>query len=328
MVSDAKGTVLVRNAEIHGRSGTDVRVGADRIEDLGLPRQAGEQVIDAAGGAVIPGLHDHHVHLRAAVAVRRSVDASTAADPAAFDQLISSAASAATTGWLRVTGWDEHRSGELDRHRLDRLAGALPVRVQHRSGAMWVLNSAALSAVGAERSDLAGIERDQDDRPTGRLLRLDGWLRSQLGPADNADRSAFRSDLAAYATLSARLGVTGCTDATPGRDQADADEFGALSDAGVFSQRLVLMAPPGLDPPGLGRVTVGPVKVILDDAALPSAAELASWIRDAHGHGRGAAVHCVTAEQLVAAVAACEQAGPAPAGTADRIGCHRARLHP
>ena len=113
--------------------------------------------------------------------------------------------------------------------------------------------------------------------------------------------------------------MTGFTDATPDRDQADVDEFGTLSDAGVFSQRLVLMAPPGLDPPGRGRVMVGPMKVILDDATLPSAAELASRIREAHGHGRGAAVHCVTADQLVVAVAAFEQAGPVESGIADRI---------
>ncbi|MGO8959503.1 MAG: amidohydrolase family protein [Streptosporangiaceae bacterium] len=327
-MSDATATVLVRNAEVHGCSGADVRVGPDRIEGVGpgLTRLAGERVVDGAGGAVIPGLHDHHVHLRAVVAARRSVDASSATDPRAFDQLISSAASAATTGWLRVTGWDEDRGGALDRRRLDRLARALPARVQHRSGAMWVLNSAALSAVGAEHCDLAGIERDQDGLPTGRLLRMDGWLRSRLAATGNGeDRHAFRNGLAAYATWCARLGVTGFTDATPDRDQADADEFAALSDAGDFPQRLLLMAPPGLDPPGAdtapshGRVLLGPTKVILDDAALPSEAELASRFAAAHGRGRGAAVHCVTAEQLVVAVAAFERAGPAPAATADRI---------
>ncbi len=108
MVSGGPPTVLIRNAEVDGRGGTDVRVGPDRIEEVGPqldPSVPASRCIDAAGGAVIPGLHDHHVHLRAVVAARRSVDASTAVDPAAFDQLITSAATAATgSGWLRVTG--------------------------------------------------------------------------------------------------------------------------------------------------------------------------------------------------------------------------------
>lgn len=334
MVNSGRPTVLVRNAEVGGRAGTDVRVGPSRIEEIGtrLARRPGEQVVDAAGGAAIPGLHDHHVHLRAVVAARRSVDASTARDPAAFDRLIASAAGAAAGRWLRVTGWDEHRAGPLNRRRLDALAGAVAVRVQHRSGAMWVLNSAALQAVGADGCDLEGVERDQDGATTGRLLRMDAWLRGRLAAAGDGgrdDRKAFADGLAAYATWSVRLGVTGFTDATPGRDQADADELAGLSDAGTFPQRLMLMAPPGLNPPGINlpglnlpeqrRVTLGPVKIVLDDGTLPSATELAGHLRDAHRRGHAVAVHCVTAEQLVIAVAALEEAGPPPAGTIDRI---------
>ena len=65
-------TLLIRNVAVGGRSGLDVRVGPETILTVGrrLPRNAGEQVLDGAGGAIIPGLHDHHVHLRAAVAAR------------------------------------------------------------------------------------------------------------------------------------------------------------------------------------------------------------------------------------------------------------------
>jgi predicted amidohydrolase YtcJ len=328
VVSREPATVLVHNAEVGGRGGVDVRVGQERIEQLaaGLTRRRGEQVVDAHGGAVIPGLHDHHVHLRSVVAARRSVDASAAQDRAAFDRLIAAAAaaagptSAAPGGWLRVTGWNEHRAGMLDRRRLDALAGAVPTRVQHRSGAMWVLNSAAMRAVGADHGSPSGVERDRDGAPTGRLLRIDAWLRGRLAAAGaSEDNSAFAEGLAAYATWCERHGITGFTDATPGREQADADEFARLADAGTLPQRLVLMAPPGVRPPSTGRVTLGPVKVVLDDATLPAAAELAAQVSDAHGCGLAVAVHCVTAEQLVVAVAAFEQAAPAPAGTADRI---------
>jgi predicted amidohydrolase YtcJ len=327
VVSRGPETVLIRNAEVDGRAGLDVRVGADRIQQVGrqLSRQASDHVLDAAGGAAIPGLHDHHVHLRAVVAARSSVDASTAVDPAAFDELVASAARQAVGGWLRVTGWDEHRAGSLDRGRLDEIAGSVATRVQHRGGSMWVLNSAALRAVGADDCDLAGVERDQDGAATGRLLRMDAWLRDRLAAAGaRASQHAFGNGVARYAAWCARLGVTGFTDATPDRDQADADEFAALSAAGVLPQRLVLMAPPGLsrrrfDGGASGRVTLGPVKIVLEDATLPSAGQLAARIKDAHRRTVAVAIHCVTAEQLVVAVAAFEEAGPASTGTADRI---------
>ncbi len=323
MVSAGQPTILVRNAEVDGCGGVDIRVGPNRIEQVGIRLGAhpGDQVLDAAGGAVIPGLHDHHVHLRAVVAARASVDVSAAPDAAAFDRLIAAAALTATPGrWLRVTGWHEQRAGWLDRARLDALAGTVPIRVQHRTGVMWVMNSAALHAAGAGDCDLDGVERDRDGAATGRLLRMDAWLRTRL-TAIGADYGSvgFADGLAAYAEACAQLGITGFTDATPGRDQADVDEFCQLSAAGAFAQRLILMAPPGLKHPASGRVTLGPMKVVLDDTTLPTVAELALRITDAHGLGVAVAVHCVTAEQLVVSVAAFQQAGPAPAGKADRI---------
>jgi predicted amidohydrolase YtcJ len=307
-------TVLVVNAEVRGRPGLCVRVGPEEILEVGagLAPRRGETVLDAAGGAVIPGLHDHHVHLRGLVAARLSADLSAAADPAAFDRLLSAAASAVAPGqWLRATGWSEAAAGPLDRRRLDALTGSVPARVQHRSGAMWVLNSAALREVGAADSDADGIERDDLGAPTGRLLRLDGWLRGRLPPGPSLPADQIRAGLADVGLRCARLGLTGFTDATPDRDQADVAAFGKLSADRTFPQRLVLMAAPGLRPPPGGRVTLGPRKVILDDAALPEVAELAALASQTHRRGSAVAVHCVTAEQLVVAVAAFEQAGTA-----------------
>jgi predicted amidohydrolase YtcJ len=311
-VPAAESTILVQNAEVNGRPGRDVRVGSGEILNVGtrLARRRGETVLDAGGGAVIPGLHDHHLHLRAVLAARQSVDLSGAAGPAAFDQLVTEAARAARPGrWLRATGWSEHTAGQLDRHRLDALAGRQPVRVQHRGGAMWVLNSAALHQVGADDAELDGVERDDRGRPTGRLLRLDEWLRSRL-PA-GPDTGGLRADMGAWALDRARAGVTGLTDATPGIGQAEVDELGQLSADGIIPQRLVLMAPPGLREPPAAAVTLGPQKVILDDTALPDAAQLGALISRAHRGGSAVAVHCVTAEQLIVTVAAMERAGAA-----------------
>lgn len=183
---------------------------------------------------------------------------------------------------------------------------------------MWVLNSVALERLSAGQSGLAGIERDDRDEPTGRLFRLDDWLRDRLGPGDAT--LPFEVGLKLYAAECARLGVTGWTDATPGREQADVDELRCLAKAGVFGQRLVLMAPPEVESPQPGQVTTGPVKVMLDDTALPDVREFAGQIESAHRSGSAVAVHCVTAEQLVVAVAAFELAGATDRpGGSDRI---------
>ena len=89
--------ILIRNVAVAGRSGLDVRAGRETILDVGpsLPRRPGEEVLDGGGGEVIPGLHDHHMHLRAAVAARQSVDVSVAARPTDFDAIVSAAAAEA-----------------------------------------------------------------------------------------------------------------------------------------------------------------------------------------------------------------------------------------
>src|SRR3546814_1134621 len=62
--------MLIRNAEIwsgtDGRTSdiADVRLSQGHIAEIGrLVREPEESSIDARGGALLPGLHDHHIHL-------------------------------------------------------------------------------------------------------------------------------------------------------------------------------------------------------------------------------------------------------------------------
>ena len=86
----------------------------------------------------------------------------------------------APTAWLRAVGYHESVAGDLDRAALDRLVALRPVRVQHRSGARWVLNSAAIDRLGLEEVHRPELERDPAGRLTGRVHRADAWLRSLL----------------------------------------------------------------------------------------------------------------------------------------------------
>lgn len=66
--------MLIRRATLLDGTRVDIRT-AERIRDVAdsLVPERGETVLDAAGATVIPGLHDHHVHVHAAAAALGSV---------------------------------------------------------------------------------------------------------------------------------------------------------------------------------------------------------------------------------------------------------------
>jgi predicted amidohydrolase YtcJ len=221
-----------------------------------------DREVDADGGCVIPGLHDHHIHLRALAAADGSIDVGPGVD-------LGAALRTAPGGWVRAVGY---AGGDLDRRHLDDLVADRPVRVQHRSGALWVLNTPALRAVGLP------------DEHDGRLFRQDEWLRERLPPGGH--------DLGAVGRAGLALGVTAFTDTTPGRSPDEADALRA-----ALPQQLELMMPLEVDEPAT-------VKLLLDDDTLPPVGELTELVAAVHQAGRRIAVHCVTRVQLVAALSA------------------------
>ena len=301
--------MLIAGAEVGGCPALAVRVAGEVVAEVGpgLRPAAAEPVVDAGGGAVIPALHDHHVHLRALAAARASVDVgpATTPGPAALDTRLRAAAAALPAGaWLRAVGYHEAVAGELDRHRLDAAVPDRPIRVQHRSGALWVLNSPALAATGAAAADLTGVERDATGAPTGRLWRLDGWLARAAPPPP--------LDWAGPAREAAARGVAGFTDADPARTQPGVDALAAAARRGELPQRVVLMSAGGLALDTAAGQATGPRKLLLDDATLPPVDDIAAWIGAAHAAGEPVAVHCVTRLQLVATVTALAAAGARP----------------
>ena len=58
--------MLIRDAELWGKGRADLRIAEGRIAAIGtLAALPGEAVVDARGGALLPGLHDHPIHLAA-----------------------------------------------------------------------------------------------------------------------------------------------------------------------------------------------------------------------------------------------------------------------
>ena len=309
----------------------DVLVDSGRIARLSPAGQlghdaTGDTTLVADGAALLPSLHDHHFHLFALAAWRASIDCSPTR-VGTSDQLAEALRNAdpLQTEPLRAVGYHESIAGDLDRSRLDVLAAGRAVRIQHRTGALWVLNSSALEAAGLadEAPDEGwpeGAEVDANGRSNGRFFRLDDWLSERLARA-NAERPA--PDLSEVSRELAASGVASLTDATPRNDLRTARTFSAAWSSGALLQRVRMMsaAPPTsalseLIENSTGRLTWGERKVVLDDRDLPSLDEVAEQIAEAHAQGRGVAIHCVTRSELVLAAGALEQAG---VRTGDRI---------
>ncbi|AGB20615.1 putative TIM-barrel fold metal-dependent hydrolase [Mycobacterium sp. JS623] len=269
--------MLIQRATLLDGSTTDIRVD-EQITDVGdLEPDKGEQVFDAAGATVIPGLHDHHVHLRSAAAALTSARVGPA-EVRGRDDLARALADApvGSDGWIRAVGYHEAVAGPLDRRALDDLSPPVPVRVQHRSGVLWTLNSAGLARVGLT------------DHPDGRLRSSDrSW-------SDTLQRN--ESGLAEISRRLSEYGVTGVTDATPDFEVSDILKLMQAHRHGELLQRVNCLAPG---------------KRILHDADL-NLADLTKWIAGRHAEDAPVAVHCVTAAQLVVTLSALREAGLHP----------------
>jgi predicted amidohydrolase YtcJ len=302
---------LIRHAMVEGHERpVNVLVEGSRISALGegLPASA-VTTIDANGGRLLPGLIDHHIHLFAAAAAAQSICVSPEllSSPDAFEELIRKAAR--NHGSARVIGYLGDENELLDRWKLDEIAPDVPVRVQYRTGSLWVLNSAALDELRRGLSNLPSMfERDSKLRLTGRVWRGDAWLRSR----DDIGPPSLRN----LGRRLARWGVIGVTDASSTNDQAQAAALAAAIQRDGFPQSVMVMSSGQLRCHAPASFIVGPVKIMLDERALPRFDGLVTRIRTAHAWERPVAAHCVTTAELALMIAALDAAGSIPG---DRI---------
>jgi predicted amidohydrolase YtcJ len=265
-------STLLVDVEVEGRA-VDVRVVGGHVTEVGpglVPRD--DEVVHGGGGALLPGLHDHHLHVLALAAARASIGCRDG---------LAALADVPGTGWVRGVGL----AGSVDRHALDAVVADRPVRVQHRGGALWMLNSEALRLVAHVLDGSDDVERDEHGAPTGRLWRYDDRLRPAVPDVD-LDLPSLGRELASF-------GLTSVTDATP-----DLETFEGVD---LLPQRVTFL---------------GPRKLLLRDHDLPPYDDLCGSIAARHAQGLPVAVHCVTRESLVLVLAALDEVGRLPG---DRI---------
>jgi predicted amidohydrolase YtcJ len=314
VAEDDASDLLFVDVEVEGRPAQCVRVEQGTVTYAGhpgeLPPGRGRRPlveIDGRGGALLPGLHDHHLHLLAMAAALRSVSCGPPEVTSRSDLercLRGAAAQVPPGAWVRFVGHDETVVGPLDAPSLDALLGPVsdrPVRVQHRSGHQWALNSSALFLVRRELGDSA-VDALGPDAGRGVLTGADAGLRAAWGSDGWPPLEGIGCELA-------RRGVTGVTDATVSTAADEVHALDAAQQSGALPQQVCVLgwAAPEVDGDRLVR---GPAKVVLSESALPSLDELADAVLAAGP--RGVAVHCVSREALVLAAAALGRAGGGP----------------
>lgn len=299
--------LVLRQVRLEDGTLADVGIAGGRISAVAERLGRCDSDIPGDGRLLLPGLADHHIHLLATAARLHSVDLAGLTEPdAVVAALRNKAATLAPGAWLRAVGYDERAAGIPDRDLLDRWLSDRALRLQDRTGALWVLNSPALALIGDPPWPDA-VETGACGRPTGRIWRGDDWLRSRIG-GDPPDLAPLGRELA-------RAGVTAVTDAGAHNGPAEAALLAAQVRAGALPQRLTLMGREDL--PEAAEYRVGPLKLLYDERDLPPVEVVAARIAAARAVGRAVAAHVVSEAELVLFLAALEAAGGARPG--DRI---------
>lgn len=310
--------MLIKNAELAGSTITDVRIDEDRITALGqLCKRPDEPVLEAHGRALIPGLNDHHIHFLGFAASLASLNCG----PDCFQtreqlgEALKQRINNEHPEWIRGYGYHESVAGDIDRHWLDQICGDSPTRIQHRSGRLWILNSAALEQVQLGLEKQPQLDRDtlRNSMQSGRFYDLDQELGKLLGRTLPPVLPASRM-LASY-------GVTGFCDMTPSNNPEQLNLFQQLQGSNRILQTVLMAGNATLSSGNEGaisaklehkRLAVGPTKAHLHETHLPELDQFAAQIRASHQQNRAVAVHCVTEVELMFTLAAFDEAGTVP----------------
>jgi len=276
--------MLIRNVEIRGQV-TDIRLKGAMIDAIGA--LDGKADLDGEGGALIPALHDHHVHLNATAAAMNSLVCGPP-DVNTEQELIRRLNTCGAPADIRGVGYHESVAGDIDLAWLDTYGPDMPVRIQHRSGRLWIFNSLAMQAYGLKHPE------------NGRLYDGDVILR----------RGQSLPELKPLIDRLLSWGICGVTEVTPSNDVAMFSHYQKKASP----LKLSIMGEASLSE--INHPDVGPLKLHYHDHNLPALDSLVREIKTAHGAGRPVAAHCVTRAELMLMLLAIEEAKPM---TGDRI---------
>jgi hypothetical protein len=253
----------LETAEAIGIGGGRVLV-AGATTDV-LAAAPGARSLRFGEAAVIPGLHDFHLHLVGMARQRREASLDGLHGEELLRVMVEAGARLPPDAWLRGRGWSEDALGSATLERINAAMSNRPALFYSHDGhSAWASPPALHRAgIGRETGHPEGgrIERDADGRPTGILREtatdlVEARAERLRGPAMEAALDEVLAELASW-------GVTGATDAGDTAPENGTGRYAALGDRAS----LLLGARSRLD--GRLRLAIGfPADAIGEAASL------------------------------------------------------------
>jgi predicted amidohydrolase YtcJ len=204
-------------------------------------RGAATQTIDLQGAAVLPGLHDMHVHPGGAGLGNLQCRFAQGLGPRQVTDAVAACVSKRAKGeWIAGGQWDAASFGKTPPHRsiLDRVSPDNPVTLTDISGHSAWANSKAieLAKITKDTPNPPGgiIERDSKGEATGILRESAAGLVRRLVPPPTPEQQVQALDWALNVMLA--NGITSFTDA--GVDESGLRAYASLADQGKLKQRV------------------------------------------------------------------------------------------
>jgi predicted amidohydrolase YtcJ len=210
-----------------------VAIRGDRIVAVGTTKAmralAGSRsrAIDLGGRVVVPGFNDAHDHVSGGSPGTVVFDSTPTAERSVehiLDSLRAAGGRAPAGTWIRADLWPAALNDtSLRRAALDRVSPIHPVLLEMETGHGFVVNTAALRALGIRDSEpdpLGGwYERDAAGRLTGRLDEYAGWSAVRKFRALQPEGTIV-ANLQKFARRELRLGITSVQNMASAMDPA------------------------------------------------------------------------------------------------------------
>jgi len=253
--------LIIHHAKVYaaddaGSTAEAVAIRGNKILKVGTEREVMRYrrpqttVIDARGGAVLPGFDDAHASLIAGGLARDSVRLDGAATLAEMQARITEWVEARPdAAWVTGGGWSyDAFADQPARTQLDTAVSDRPARLLSEDGeALWV-NTKALQAAHITRKTPnpanGAIVRDRRGEPTGLLKGAAMALVDRLVPPPTREERAKALELAIRDA--SQQGITSVQDL--GAAAGDLDLYDAAREAGTLSLRVYAAVPAGRTP--------------------------------------------------------------------------------
>jgi predicted amidohydrolase YtcJ len=281
------------------------------------------KLIDCKGKTILPGFIDAHFHFFAFAESLMTLNLEPRHQVHSIPDIqirIRQFSEKLPSGtWIKGRGYNEFYLAEKrhpNRWDLDRATTVHPIKLTHRSGNAYVLNSLALKIVGISRETPDPSEGLIDraietGEPTGILYGMGGILAKAIPPLD---RNQIKEGVKLATRELCASGITSIHDASPRNDFNRYQSIRQFKEDNLLKSRVTLiLGKDGFDEyrrhvfpaeKDENQVSIRGVKIILHETTgqlSPSQTELNERVLDIHRSGLQTVLHAIEGKTIEAA---------------------------